>query len=99
MDLPSSLPSTATLLSFGQGLRRKLAGKGAAMTVFESGSNALLNDGLSRAAWIAIGAAAFVIMCAGPMLTGLGIEVFAVGVVAAGTPYFMWRRMRIGYWD
>lgn len=66
---------------------------------FESTPLPLLDGGLSRPAWFAIGAGAFVIMCAGPMLTGLDVEWFAAGVAAAGLPYFMWRRVRLGYWD
>jgi len=69
------------------------------MAIFETDTRALLNDGLSRTTWVAIGAAAFVTMCAGPMLTGLDVDVFAFAVAMVGTPYFMWRRIRIGYWD
>lgn len=71
------------------------------MAIFEIRSNSLplLDDGLSRTTWFLIGTLAFAVMCAGPMLTGLDVEWFAAGVAAAGLPYFMWRRMRLGYWD
>jgi hypothetical protein len=94
------LPPAATRLSFEQGLRRRLVvQKGAVMAYFESDSRALLDSGLSRSAWLVIGAGAFLTMCAGPMLSGLDVEWFVAGVAAAGLPYFMMRRIRIGYWD